>query len=357
MQNPDEFGQLEDPEADVPVAELSPPSKDELADALQQLPGRIQAVQQELRKAIVGQDINVEAALYSLLSRGHCLLVGVPGLAKTLLVQALARVMKLNFKRVQFTPDLMPADITGTTILRQDPDGQRRFTFVRGPIFTQLLLADEINRTPPKTQAALLEAMQEKTVTIAGKTFALEEPFFVLATQNPIEQEGTYPLPEAQLDRFLFELHVEYPSLEHERQIVSQHSFRPLMQLQTVLERREILLFRDAVALIPAPPNVIDYAVRLTRATRPDDPASPPYVKRWIRWGASPRASQNLILAGRARAACQGRYNVSCDDVEALAPLVLRHRVLRTFHADAEGKSADAIVTQLLGDVPRHVGT
>lgn len=355
MQTPDDFSPLDDPEADVPVAELSPPSPEELADALRKLPERIQAVQHELKKAVVGQDVNVDAALYALLSRGHCLLVGVPGLAKTLLVQALARVMALDFKRVQFTPDLMPADITGTTILRQGSDGERRFAFVRGPIFTQLLLADEINRTPPKTQAALLEAMQEKTVTIAGRTFALDEPFFVLATQNPIEQEGTYPLPEAQLDRFLFELHVDYPSLEHERQIVAQHSFRPLRQLQTVLDRGEILLFREAIAQIPAPPNVIDFAVRLARATRPEDPASPPYVKRWIRWGASPRASQNLILAGRARAACQGRFNVSCDDVAALAPLVLRHRVLRTFHADAEGKSADQIVAQLLADVPRHL--
>ena len=340
---------------EVAVAEILPPSAAELAAAMERLPARIRAVQTEVAKTVVGQEAVVEAALYALLSRGHCLLVGVPGLAKTLLVQALARVMHLSFKRVQFTPDLMPADITGTTILRQTPDGDRQFTFVKGPIFTQLLLADEINRTPPKTQAALLEAMQEKTVTAGGKSFALDEPFFVLATQNPIEQEATYPLPEAQLDRFLFELHVDYPSLEHERQIVSQHSYTPLKNLKTILGRDEILLFREAISHVPAPPNVVDYSVRLARATRPNDPSAPAYVKRWIRWGASPRASQNMILAGRARAACMGRFNVSCDDVAALAPLVLRHRILRTFHAEAEGKDADAIVRQLLQDVPRAV--
>ena len=234
-------------------------------------------------------------------------------------------------------------------------DGHRRFVFGRGPVFTQVLLADEINRTPPKTQAALLEAMQEKTVTVAGKTYRLEEPFMVLATQNPIEQEGTYPLPEAQLDRFLFEVLVEYPTLEEERRIVEQHSFTPLERLQPVLTREEVLASARPSPQVPAAPNVIDYAVRLVRATRPvEQRRGAGYIKRWIRWGASPRASQYLILAGRARAACQGRFNVACEDVAALAPLVLRHRLIRTFQADAEGKTTDEIIAQLLQDVPRE---
>jgi MoxR-like ATPase len=249
----------------------------------------------------------------------------------------------------------MPSDITGTEILEEDADTRhRRFVFGHGPVFTQILLADEINRTPPKTQAALLEAMQEKTVIVAGKTYWLEEPFMVLATQNPIEQEGTYPLPEAQLDRFLFEVLVEYPSREEEKKVVEQHSFTPLERLQPVLTREEILRFRNAIAQVPAAPNVIDYSVRLVRATRPvSDGEAPDYIKRWIRWGASSRASQYLILAGRARAACQGRFNVACEDVAALAPLVLRHRMIRTFQADAEGKTTDEIIAQLLQDVPR----
>jgi MoxR-like ATPase len=249
----------------------------------------------------------------------------------------------------------MPSDITGTEILEEDAvTGHRRFVFARGPVFTQILLADEINRTPPKTQAALLEAMQEKTVTVAGKMYRLEEPFMVLATQNPIEQEGTYPLPEAQLDRFLFELLVDYPTLEEETRVVEQHSFTPLEKLQPVVSREEIMRFRNAIAQIPVAPNVVDYAVRLVRATRPGrNSETLDYVQKWVRWGASPRASQYLILAGRARAACQGRFNVACDDVAALAPLVLRHRLIRTFQADAEGKTTDDIIVRLLEDVPR----
>jgi MoxR-like ATPase len=263
--------------------------------------------------------------------------------------------LELNFSRIQFTPDLMPSDITGTEILEEDTaTGHRKFVFARGPVFTQVLLADEINRTPPKTQAALLEAMQEKTVTVAGKMYRLEEPFMVLATQNPIEQEGTYPLPEAQLDRFLFELLLDYPTLEEERQVVEQHSFTPLERIQPVLKREEVLQFRSAIAQVPAAPNVVDYAVRLVRATRPGaNGQSPDYIKKWVRWGASPRASQHLILAGRARAACQGRFNVACDDVAALAPLVLRHRLIRSFQADAEGKTTDDIIAKLLADIPR----
>src|SRR6266436_9918150 len=324
------------------------------ASVLDQLAPRISLLQTEIAKVIIGQEEIIAAVLYALFARGHCLLVGVPGLAKTLLVHTLARSLELNFSRIQFTPDLMPSDITGTEILEEDTvTGHRRFVFVRGPAFTQVLLADEINRTPPKTQAALLEAMQEKTVTVAGKMYRLEEPFMVLATQNPIEQEGTYPLPEAQLDRFLFELLVDYPSLEDERKVVEQHSFTPLDKLQPVLSREEVLVFRNAIAQIPAAPNVIDYAVRLVRATRPNNGESPDYIKRWIRWGASPQASQYLILASRARAACQGRFNAACEDVAALAPLVLRHRLIRTFQADAEGKTTDEIIAKLLEDVVR----
>jgi len=326
------------------------------AAVLERLAPRIRLLQEEIGKVIIGQQQIIAAALCALFARGHCLLVGVPGLAKTLLVHSLARSLELSFSRIQFTPDLMPSDITGTEILEEDTaTGHRRFVFVRGPAFTQVLLADEINRTPPKTQAALLEAMQEKTVTVAGKMYRLEEPFMVLATQNPIEQEGTYPLPEAQLDRFLFELLVNYPTLDEEKQVVEQHSFAPLERIQPVLTRDDVLQFRGAVAQIPAAPNVIDYAVRLVRATRPGtNGQSFDYINRWIRWGASPRASQHLILAGRARAACQGRFNVACEDVAALAPLVLRHRLIRTFQADAEGKTTDDIIAQLLTDVPRE---
>jgi MoxR-like ATPase len=330
-----------------------PLSSSQLSQLVSRLGASLRRVQDEVQKCVVGQPSSVEAIVCALLSRGHCLIEGVPGLAKTLLVRALARVMELDFKRAQFTPDLMPADITGTVIMREDETGHRKFVFVKGPIFTQMLLADEINRTPPKTQAALLEAMQERTVTVSGRTHALAEPFIVLATQNPLEQEGTYPLPEAQLDRFLFHLHVDYPTLEQERQIIAQHSFTPLERLQPILSQADILEYREAVARIPAPPNVVDYAARLVRATRPGSAEAPDYVSRWIRWGASPRASQNLVLAARARAACHGRFNVACDDIASVAHLVLRHRIIRSFHADAEGKSANEIVTQLLQDVPR----
>ncbi len=331
---------------------LPPLTPEACAANLEGLPTRAAQVQAEIAKVVVGQQAHVEAALWALFSRGHCLLVGVPGLAKTLLVRALARTLELRYSRIQFTPDLMPSDITGTEILEQDvASGHRNFAFTPGPVFTQILLADEINRTPPKTQAALLEAMQEKTVTVAGKIHQLDEPFMVLATQNPIEQEGTYPLPEAQLDRFLFELLIDYPSLEDERGLVEQHSFTPLEKVLPVLTRDEILTYREAVARIPAAPNVVDYAVRVCRATRPTDPSAPEYIRRWVRWGASPRASQFLILGGRARAAVQGRFNVACEDVTALAPLVLRHRIIRSFQADAEGKNTDDIVAQLLQDV------
>jgi len=350
---------------DAPLARspVSPKRSDEASHAVLEDPGaileklapKIEQLQREVGKVIVGQEHVVAAVLYALLARGHCLLVGVPGLAKTLLVNSLARALELGFSRIQFTPDLMPTDISGSEVLEEDATtGRRRFVFLRGPAFTQILLADEINRTPPKTQAALLEAMQEKTITVGGKVYHLEEPFMVLATQNPIEQEGTYPLPEAQLDRFLFELVLDYPTLEQETQVVAGHSYTPLDRLEPVLTRAEVLRFRNAITHIPAAPNVVDYAVRLVRATRPTGNAeAPAYVKKWIRWGASPRASQHLIVAGRARAACEGRFNVACDDVAALAPLILRHRLIRSFQADAEGQTTDQIIQRLLQDVPR----
>ena len=342
------------PDPSLPAQTPPPILQEDPATILKRLPDRMAHLETEIAKVIVGQKENIRAAVCALLARGHCLMVGVPGLAKTMLVRALARCLDLPFARIQFTPDLMPSDITGTEILEEDTStGHRQFVFARGPVFTQVLLADEINRTPPKTQAALLEAMQEKTVTVAGKTYRLEEPFLVLATQNPIEQEGTYPLPEAQLDRFLFELLIEYPSLEDECSLVAQHSYTPLEQVRPVLSRHEILQFRDAIAKIPAPPNVIRYAVELVRASRASDSKAPAYIKDWVRWGASPRASQNLILAGRARAACEGRFNVSCQDIAALAPLVLRHRIIRSFQADAAGKSTDDIIAQLLQEVAR----
>ncbi|MEI8342098.1 MAG: MoxR family ATPase [Verrucomicrobiota bacterium] len=323
------------------------------AALLETLPAQVDALQLALNQVVVGHAATVDAILYALFSHGHCLLVGVPGLAKTLIVNALSRLLGLPFSRIQFTPDLMPSDITGTEILEEDvATGRRKFVFVRGPIFTNVLLADEINRTPPKTQAALLEAMQEKTVSVAGKIYRLNEPFIVLATQNPIEQEGTYPLPEAQLDRFLFEVPIDYPTFEDERIIVQQHSFTPLENLSPLMGHDQIVGYRAAIASIPAAPNVVDYAVRLVRATRPADASSPEYIKRWIRWGASPRASQNLIIAGRARAACTGRFNVACEDVAALAPMVLRHRMIRSFQADADAQSTDDIIRQLLKDVP-----
>ena len=327
------------------------------AQILGTLPPKVVEIQEEVGKCVIGQQENVEAILYALLSYGHCLIEGVPGLGKTLLVRALAQVLALDFKRIQFTPDLMPPDITGTDILQEEESGHREFQFVRGPIFTQILLADEINRTPPKTQAALLEAMQERTVTVSGRTDQLPEPFLVLATQNPIEQEGTYPLPEAQLDRFLFQLRVDYPSREEENRIVAGHSFTPLEGLAAKLSWRDVMAYRDAIEHIPASANVIDFATRLVRATRPTTSDSSASVARWIRWGASPRASQNLILAGRARAACNGRFNVACEDVIAVAPMVLRHRIIRSFHADAEGQSTDAIIERLLREIPPMLRT
>jgi MoxR-like ATPase len=316
------------------------------------LPRRIELFQKKVETVIVGQRETVDAITCALLSRGHCLLVGVPGLGKTLLVNTVSRLLGLKFSRIQFTPDLMPSDITGTDILEEDVGtGRRRFVFVPGPVFTHVLLADEINRTPPKTQAALLEAMQERTVSVAGQIHRLREPFLVLATQNPIEQEGTYPLPEAQLDRFLFQLTLVYPTLDEERRVVEQHSFSPLEGLEPLWSQEDLLGIREAVARIPAARSVVELAVRLVRSTRPDDPTSPAYVKNGVRWGASPRASQNLVIAARSRAAIRGRFHVSEEDVLAVAPWVLCHRIIRSFAAEAEGLKAGDIVQRLIGEL------
>ncbi len=306
----------------------------------------------EIKKVIIGQDKVIEEILIALFCRGHCLLVGVPGLAKTLLISTLAGIMDLNFNRVQFTPDLMPSDITGTDILEEDPSTRRRtFRFIRGPIFTNILLADEINRTPPKTQAALLQAMQEYKVTAGGVTYNLALPFFVLATQNPIEQEGTYPLPEAQLDRFMFNIGIDYPPLAEEMEIVATttSSYQPV--LAKVINAEKILQMQDLVRRVPASSHVIGYAVKLLRSTRPKEAEALPFIKDWVEWGAGPRASQHLILAAKARAILKGRYVASVEDVRAVAPSILRHRTLINFKAQAEGITSLQIIDRLLNEV------
>jgi MoxR-like ATPase len=305
----------------------------------------------EISEVIVGQRQVINELLISLLARGHCLLVGVPGLAKTLLISTLARVLHLKFSRIQFTPDLMPSDITGTEIIEEDTStGRKAFKFVRGPVFANIVLADEINRTPPKTQAALLQAMQEHEVSAAGETFKLEEPFFVLATQNPIEQEGTYPLPEAQLDRFMFNLWVNYPSLEEEKQIVKATTGGREASLKVVLDANRILQLQKLVREVPVADNVVDFAVNLVRQTRPNENGAPPYIKDWISWGAGPRASQYLILGAKTRAILDGRPTPDIDDVRAVATPVLRHRLVTNFNADAEGVDAVKIIERLLED-------
>ncbi|MGB1760148.1 MAG: AAA family ATPase [Verrucomicrobiales bacterium] len=307
----------------------------------------------ELRKTIVGMDDVIDEMMISIFARGHCLLVGVPGLAKTLLVSSLAETMSLNFKRIQFTPDLMPSDITGTELLQEDPEThERRFKFQKGPVFTNLLLADEINRTPPKTQAALLEAMQERRVSSGGEDFELDEPFFVLATQNPIEQEGTYPLPEAQLDRFLFNIMVKYPSQTEELDIVRKVTGGDDPDTQEVVDAATIIEFQRLVRRIPVSDHVNNYAVALVRATRPDAPDAPEFVKKLMAWGAGPRASLNLVLAGKARAALRGRCHVSIDDIKALCLPVLRHRIIPNFAARSEGETSDTLIAKLLDEVP-----
>lgn len=305
----------------------------------------------EIKKVIIGQDKVIEEILIALFCRGHCLLVGVPGLAKTLLISTLASIMELHFNRVQFTPDLMPSDITGTDILEETPSHGRTFRFVKGPIFTNILLADEINRTPPKTQAALLQAMQEYKVTAGGVTHALALPFFVLATQNPIEQEGTYPLPEAQLDRFMFNIEITYPTVDQEMEIVASTTSPYQPVLEKVINAEKILDFQDLVRKVPASSHVIGYAVRLVRASRPKEPGALPFIKEWIEWGAGPRASQHLILAAKARAIMESRYVASVEDVRAVVPSILRHRIITNFKAQAEGITSLDVVNHLLKEV------
>jgi len=306
------------------------------------------ALRKELSKIIVGQDAVVEELLIAILARGHCLLEGVPGLAKTLMVRTLADVMDLSFRRIQFTPDLMPSDITGTEIIQEDSQGRRNLKFERGPIFAQMILADEINRTPPKTQAALLEAMQEHCVTVGGTTHRLEEPFFVLATQNPIEQEGTYPLPEAQRDRFLFHVKVGYPSREEERAIVDRTTSAYRAELGRVITGEDILRAQETVRKVPVPEHVMDFVLDLVRATRPKEPDAPDFVKQTVEWGAGPRACQALILTGKVRALLHERVHVTTEDIQALALPVLRHRLVPTFNAEAEGITVDHIVGRLV---------
>ena len=302
------------------------------------------AISQEIHKVIVGQEKVVEQVLMSIFSNGHSLLVGVPGLAKTLLIQTISDSMGLGFKRIQFTPDLMPSDIVGSEIL----DENRNFKFIKGPIFSNIILADEINRTPPKTQAALLEAMQEKTVTAAGHSYVLDKPFFVLATQNPIEQEGTYPLPEAQLDRFMFNIWLDYPTLEEEINIVKITTGNFKAELNSVLNGEEILYFQELIKRIPVPENVFEYAVKLVAKTRKSSPLCHPLTEKYLEWGAGPRASQYLVIGAKCHAAINGKYSPDIEDVKAVAYPILRHRIVRNYKAEAEGYSIESILDELM---------
>jgi len=312
-------------------------------------------IKKEISKIIVGQEVVIDDLLIALFCKGHCLFVGVPGLAKTLLVSTLANVLNLRFNRIQFTPDLMPADITGTDILEQDhASGKRFFKFIKGPIFSNILLADEINRTPPKTQAALLQAMQEYKVTASGTTYSLDLPFIVFATQNPIEQEGTYPLPEAQLDRFMFQINVQYPSKAEEIEIVRTTTSTYKPTIDKAFSPEEITSLQGLVTRVPVADYVLEYAIRLVRASRPSDSSSPDFIKKWISWGAGPRASQYLILGGKARTLLDGRYAVTCNDVRAIAKPILQHRIITNFHAEAEGKTTLHIIDQLLDTIKEH---
>ena len=327
-------------------------SADDIALAERLKSGR-DKVKEELKKLIVGQDDVVELVLVTLLVGGNSLIVGVPGLAKTLLIHTIAQVLDLNFSRIQFTPDLMPSDITGTDLVQEDPKtGRRQLEFMPGPIFSNIVLADEINRTPPKTQSALLEAMQEHRVTVQGTTYDLEEPFFVFATQNPIELEGTYPLPEAQLDRFMFEIVIEYPPEEDELEIVRTTTAIQEYQFQHAVTGEDIKAFQRLARKVPVSEVVMRYALNLVRTSRPGANGTPDFITKWVSYGASVRAAQYLILGGKARALAQGRYHVSFEDIRALAPPVLRHRILRNFHAESERVTTDDLVARLLDAVP-----
>jgi MoxR-like ATPase len=331
-----------------PPGTLSSASDHDVA-AINELRELYQRLRQEMGKVIIGQDQVIEQLLICILAKGHALLMGVPGLAKTTIVNSLAQVMSLQFNRIQFTPDLMPSDITGTDILQEtDQPGRRAFVFVKGPIFANIVLADEINRTPPKTQSALLEAMQEHRVTVAGRFFSLPAPFFVLATQNPIEQEGTYALPEAQLDRFMFFIHVDYPELEEERRIARETTGTPPPPLTKVVSGEQVISYQDLVQRVPVPDHIYDAAVDLVRSSRPGAGQTVDWVKKWVTWGAGPRAVQYLIRGAKARAVLQGSYLVRMEDLEAVAPPVLAHRILTNFQAQAEGMNSMNIIDRLL---------
>src|SRR5688500_8277617 len=331
------------------TAARSVPAGDEDLVLLERLAQVRAELESQIARRIVGQHQIVEGLLTALLADGHALVVGVPGLAKTLLISTLAEAMHLQFRRIQFTPDLMPSDITGTEVLEEDRStGKRVFRFVRGPIFANIVLADEINRTPPKTQAALLQAMQERAVTAAGHTMKLDRPFFVLATQNPIEQEGTYPLPEAQLDRFMLELRITQPTRGEEERIAMETTGASQPRISHVLTAQELVDLQQLVRRVPAAPSLVAYAVRLARATRPDDADAPEMIKKYVSWGAGPRASQYLVLGAKARAAMQGRGIPNYDDVRAVAPAVLRHRVVTSFQAEAEGRTNESVVEELI---------
>jgi MoxR-like ATPase len=348
---------------DVPVvlqahpddeAGLRGQSEEDLA-AIERLNEGYRRIRKELSKAVVGQQRVLEQLLIAIFARGHCLLVGVPGLAKTLMIRTLADALNLSFSRIQFTPDLMPSDITGTEVLQEDKaTGQRMFKFLHGPLFANVILADEINRTPPKTQAALLEAMQERQVTAGGTRHRLPDPFFVLATQNPIEQEGTYPLPEAQQDRFMFNILVDYPEEEEEYRIVEMTTTMHEPQLERVLSANEIREMQEIVRKVPVAPYVIRYAMKFTRLTRKDKGDVPEFVRDYVTWGAGPRATQYLVLGAKARALLHGRYYVACEDIRAVAAPVLRHRIITNFNAEAEGIKPDHIVQRLIDLIPRE---
>ncbi|MCC5925282.1 MAG: MoxR family ATPase [Bacteroidetes bacterium] len=324
-------------------------TKPDLKSEAKSFQNSFELLQNEIGKVVVGQREVVDQLLISLFSNGHCVLVGVPGLAKTLLIKTLAQALNLDFNRIQFTPDLMPGDITGTEIIEENFEtGAKQFKFVKGPIFSSIILADEINRTPPKTQAALLEAMQEFKVTAAGKTYSLNKPFFVLATQNPIEQEGTYPLPEAQLDRFMFNLRLNYPSFEEEIDIVQQTTSNQKVQVNQVLDAQQILRMQELTREVAVPESVLHFAVRLVNMTRPASDIAPDFVKKYMSWGAGPRASQNIILASKTRALALGRFSVIEEDIKALAAPVLRHRIVNNYAAEAEQITTDILVERLL---------
>ena len=341
------------------ISLMSTTSGDRITQLLDEFRHKRDQMVTELSKVVIGQREVIEQILAAIFTRGHVLLVGVPGLAKTLMVSSLAKILDVGFKRIQFTPDLMPSDITGTNVLEEPEAGRREFRFVQGPIFSNILLADEINRTPPKTQAALLQAMQEREVTVGQQTMKLEEPFFVIATQNPIEQEGTYPLPEAQLDRFMFDIRVGYPSYDEERKILSATTKGDVPELKKVLSGQAIVNLQKLVTSVPISDYVVEYVTKLVRATRPADPLTPQFIKDLIDWGAGPRAGQNLILGGKAMAAMDGRFSVSLDDIRKVAVPVLRHRLSPNFQAQAEGQTTESLIKRLITeikepDVPKY---